>query len=115
MLIIKISGGLGNQLFQYSFGRNLSRKFNTELKFDIQTNYKLSGFTRRSFGLGSFNINLNIATKKEISKFKCTEATIFARLERKLVQKFPFLNRKYIVQNLHNRQTGQLKYRNNCY
>jgi hypothetical protein len=34
MIISKIYGGLGNQLFQYAFGRHLSIKNNTELKLD---------------------------------------------------------------------------------
>ena len=51
MIIVKLSGGLGNQLFQYSFGRYLSLKHNTELKFDMQLNVNASNFTPRSLGL----------------------------------------------------------------
>ncbi len=35
MIIVKIAGGLGNQLFKYAAGRALSLKFNTVLKFDL--------------------------------------------------------------------------------
>lgn len=35
MIVIKLWGGLGNQLFQYSYGYQLSRKINTELVLDI--------------------------------------------------------------------------------
>lgn len=115
MIIVKISGGLGNQLFQYSFGRYLSGKFNTELKFDIQTNYTSSDFTSRSVGLGNFNINLNLATKKEIYEFKYFDNEFIARIERKLVQKLPFLNRRYVVQNLNKSQKNDQNYKNDCY
>ena len=37
MIILKIQGGLGNQMFQYAAGRNLSIKLNTELKLDISS------------------------------------------------------------------------------
>lgn len=35
MIIINLKGGIGNQLFQYALGRQLSLKNNTELFFDI--------------------------------------------------------------------------------
>jgi len=35
MIISKLYGGLGNQLFQYALGRYLSIKHNTTLAFDI--------------------------------------------------------------------------------
>lgn len=67
MIIVKIIGGLGNQLFQYALGRNLSVKKNTELKLDI------SGFEYyrlHKYGLDHFNIIENIATKEDIQKFR---------------------------------------------
>ena len=115
MIIIKISGGLGNQLFQYAFGRYLSVKFNTEMKFDVQTNYNSLSFTKRSVGLNNFNIHLEQASKDEINKFKYFENIFLARVERKLVKKMPFLNKRYLVQNLNKTEYGKADFRNNCY
>lgn len=115
MIIVKITGGLGNQLFQYAFGKYLSVKLNTELKFDIQTNYDSSNFTNRSVGLANFNIKLNLASKNEIDEFKYFNNKLFARIERKFVQKLAFLNRSYMVQNSLNPQKNIVKFRNNCY
>ena len=67
MIIIKLNGGLGNQLFQYSLGRKLSIKNNDVFKLD------LSDFTKdnpRSYGLGKFNIIENFASDKDINKIK---------------------------------------------
>ena len=37
MIILKIQGGLGNQMFQYAAGRNLSIRLNTESVFSNGT------------------------------------------------------------------------------
>ena len=42
MIIVKLFGGLGNQLFQYAIGQKLSLLHNTELRFDLTDFYKYS-------------------------------------------------------------------------
>ena len=66
MIIVKLIGGLGNQLFQYSAARALSLHKKTKLKFDI-SDYKNHPY--RNYSLGYFNIIENIASDKEINKF----------------------------------------------
>ena len=36
MIIVRIMGGLGNQMFQYAAGKRLSMSHNTELKLDLR-------------------------------------------------------------------------------
>ena len=69
MIIIKLIGGLGNQLFQYALGRNLAYINQTEFKLDITgfETYKLY-----SYSLQNFNIVENFATEVEIAKIKKT-------------------------------------------
>ena len=98
MIIVKLSGGLGNQLFQYSFGRYLSLKHNTELKLDIQLNINASDFTPRLLGLSKYNIDLNFATNNEIESYKFFKTGSLSRIERKLNQRFPFINKRYVVE-----------------
>ena len=67
MIIIKLNGGLGNQLFQYSLGKKLSIKNKDVFKLD------LSDFTvdnPRSYSLGYFNIIENFASDEDINKIK---------------------------------------------
>jgi len=67
MIITKIQGGLGNQLFQYALGRNLTIKNNVELKLD-RTDYDKKD-RYREYGLDNFNINSRIASVEEINRF----------------------------------------------
>ena len=68
MIIVRIIGGLGNQLFQYSLARSIAKKLNIEFKLDITgfDNYKL----HNGYRLNQFNIIENIATNEEIKKFR---------------------------------------------
>jgi len=67
MLIIKLQGGLGNQMFQYAVGRALAEKNNTKFKLDIShyTDHK-----DREYNLNVFNIIENFVTQEEIKYFK---------------------------------------------
>jgi hypothetical protein len=57
MIIIKLMGGLGNQMFQYATAKNLALKHNTELYLDISWYSSLSKATPRSFELQNFLIS----------------------------------------------------------
>ncbi|CAG1023235.1 O-antigen biosynthesis glycosyltransferase WbnK [Patescibacteria group bacterium] len=74
MIITKLTGGLGNQMFQYALGRALSIKNNTNLLLDIselgQNDELIGDFIKRGFRLELFNINAEIASKNELEKFK---------------------------------------------
>lgn len=115
MVIVKISGGLGNQLFQYSFGRALSIRLDVVLKLDIQTQHSFSGFTSRALGLSSYNLDFSTAEESEIAKFRHFNSGILSRIERKLTLNVPWLNKHYVVenQNIHNKDL--LNYSDNCY
>jgi len=68
MIITKLMGGLGNQMFQYAAGRALSDTYNTSLKLDISY-YEKEDIFKRSFILDKFNIIGNIATVDDKQKF----------------------------------------------
>jgi len=80
MIITKISGGLGNQLFQYALGRAVAKHHDVPLKLDITAyeNYKL----HKGYRLDKFNINAEIAEKNEISSLKGSDFLIFKALRR---------------------------------
>lgn len=70
-IITKISGGLGNQLFQYAAGKALAVKHNVPLLLDI-TYYdqQNSNDTPRYYSLDKFTISASIAEKTYIDSIK---------------------------------------------
>jgi hypothetical protein len=60
MIISKIQGGLGNQMFQYAYGRHLSNKYNKKLYLDINF-YQYQSL--RKFSLQDFD-DIDISVDK---------------------------------------------------
>lgn len=80
MIIIKLIGGLGNQLFQYAAGRLLAEKLGCPLKLDV-TGYKnQSGLTPRYYELGVFNIKESFANIEDINLLKNKKRSFFQKL-----------------------------------
>ncbi len=72
MIIVKLKGGLGNQMFQYAAGRYLAELRKTELKLDdtfLQDKTPKQDFTLRDYELGIFQINANSASQADIDRF----------------------------------------------
>jgi hypothetical protein len=65
MIVVKLYGGLGNQMFQYATARRLAHRWQTIPKLDV------SGFAKdelRSYNLDIFNIQATFATSVEIDQ-----------------------------------------------
>lgn len=72
MIIVKLQGGLGNQMFQYAIGKVLEHKTGASLLFDcsfFEDQEKRPGFTPRQFELGIFNPPSKTASKETIHSF----------------------------------------------
>ncbi|MCE5340857.1 MAG: alpha-1,2-fucosyltransferase [Planctomycetaceae bacterium] len=67
MIVIKLLGGLGNQMFQYALGRQLSLKLNTELKIDLS---EFRTYPLRQYELNFFGINENFIEREELNRLK---------------------------------------------
>ncbi len=79
MIIVKLQGGLGNQMFQYAFGRSLSLRHNVSLKMD-SSYLRKENQSGRKFRLGGFNIDIPEATAKEIERYCGTFQKIIDRI-----------------------------------
>lgn len=67
MIVVKLIGGLGNQMFQYATGRSLADAHGCDLKLDVSgfDNYKL-----RVYELGDYRIRASIASESDIKRFR---------------------------------------------
>jgi hypothetical protein len=81
MIIVKLKGGLGNQMFQYAYGRNLEL-LGKKVVFDTSffAGNKAKKDTARDFKLNNFNIE----TKAEFSDKKRPLSEIFDKIKIKL-------------------------------
>lgn len=55
MIVVRLMGGLGNQMFQWAYAKNLSLLKGTDLYFDLSfVNADIQGVTKRYYSLGKF-------------------------------------------------------------
>jgi hypothetical protein len=69
VVIVKLFGGVGNQLFQYAAARRLALMHHTELKLDIT---HLTHEAVRPYRLNPFRIREVLATPQEVAELKGT-------------------------------------------
>lgn len=108
MKVVKLKGGLGNQLFQYSFALLLSTLTSEEVRLDYSAYEDNSGDTVRVPRLTQFNISVNACTKEEIRKITIFPHNmkygtliykVFVYLESKFNSKYFLSPREYIDPN----------------
>jgi hypothetical protein len=66
MIVIKLQGGLGNQLFQYAFGVALAQQYHDPVLFDLGSYYEGS---HRNLDILKFNIDLTEVPGDIYSRF----------------------------------------------
>lgn len=89
MIIVRLMGGMGNQMFQYAAGRRLATKHKTVLKFDLSfllDRTPRENFTYRDYDLDVFNIQENFANACELNNFAPHDKSLIATIKRKLKQ-----------------------------
>ncbi|MGE3549661.1 MAG: glycosyltransferase [Geobacter sp.] len=66
MIIVRLIGGLGNQMFQYALGRTISLMHNVPLKLDVS---EFASYKLRKYSLQHFDIVEKIATELDLRAF----------------------------------------------
>ncbi|MBL7921771.1 MAG: alpha-1,2-fucosyltransferase [Bacteroidia bacterium] len=84
MIVVKLIGGLGNQLFQYAAGSALANYHKTDLALDT-SHLKLvshGAYTQRKFELEPFNILASIANEETLKVFNFNQGRVITRLKK---------------------------------
>ena len=85
MIVIKVMGGLGNQLFQLAFGMSIAKKYKYKVKYDITYYDNIpENDTKRELCIKKYLNWGNIATKEEIESYQFYHENKIYRVLRKL-------------------------------
>lgn len=112
MIIIKLKGGLGNQLFQYAIARQLAFTNKTTFKMDVSmfSNYKL-----HTYSIWPLNIEENIASEEEIKVFTASPQGKIEGIVRKLLHRSPRRAKTYIQEKYFHFDQAILKLPDNIF
>lgn len=107
MIIVRLMGGLGNQMFQYALGYSLANKFNTEFKLDdsllkIESNDLT--YVKRDFDLSIFKLSKLY--------FQGVEELSISKMKRYLNKMLPLKIKNYYIEEKfdYNKQINELQY-----
>lgn len=110
MIIVRLQGGLGNQMFQYAFAKKLATKYKTGVKIDLtllQCRDNIADLVIRNFDLDFFNLNSEFVTAKEIKQYNgAISPTFYQRITYKLntlLNRYPL-----IIQEQHDYDIKQI-------
>jgi|TARA_B100000787_G_C16150021_1_gene276113 hypothetical protein len=96
---VLLNGGLGNQLYQYSFGRSLSIKHNCRLNLDLSIFDTFHNTWKNTYRLDNFKIDSDTVISKNFSSFQLLNLKLITKFFRKNVINFYFsdfiLNKKF--------------------
>ena len=82
MIVVKLMGGLGNQMFQYALGRRLAHERGVPLKLDLswfRDAAETGVDTVREYALDGWHAQASIASAEDLSRFPGNEG-LLARL-----------------------------------
>ena len=83
MVVVRLTGGLGNQMFQYAAGRAIADRLGTELLLDTRAFehvLALRPYTRRAYALSPFKLRARLATAEDLQDWPVWVVEIGMRL-----------------------------------
>lgn len=102
MIVVKLKGGLGNQLFEYAMARCLALKKNVPMKMDVVSGFRGDPYGR-TYSLGHFNVIESFASPEEVARF--TRPSSVGLLGRAIDKLKPYYTRRRVVEQPHRQYT----------
>ncbi len=98
MIIVRLKGGLGNQMFQYAAGRRLAHVHKTGVKLDLSWFGSVAAINAvRKYGLDAFAVNQDFASEEEVLRLKKTGRNRWFRLFKRTINRIlPLFDQSYI-------------------
>ncbi len=102
-LIIRVFGGLGNQLWQYAVGKSLSLKYKKKLILDISffdnPFIDLPNGFKAKFELNKFQISKEVLLEKNFYNHSYRLFKYFIRFFPNNIKNFFFIKKNYVINN----------------
>ena len=90
MIVVKLMGGLANQMFQYAVGRAVAIANDTELRLDSSFyNHQPSEITQRHYALDVFNAAVKMADENDVAKMLGIWRFLPSRLSQAMNRRLP--------------------------
>jgi len=83
MVIVRLTGGLGNQMFQYAAARAVADRLGAELLLDtraFQRTLALRPYTHRAYALAPFNLRARLASAQDLQDWPAWVVELGTRL-----------------------------------
>lgn len=87
-IYVKLYGGLGNQLFQYAFGKSISKKASANLILEVDSGFK-NDFFKRRYALKDLGIISHIVSDSDTVGRLAISTSLLGKLYRRLTVYLP--------------------------
>ncbi|MDD2851998.1 MAG: alpha-1,2-fucosyltransferase [Desulfuromonadaceae bacterium] len=117
MIIVKLWGGLGNQMFQYAAARRLAHANGVPLKLDTRWFVSNSSIdTPRSYELDVFTLQTDLATATESRRLGGLDTRRWPKVAKRLLAAWGYTPPKsYVVEKHYYFDAGILQLKDECY
>lgn len=116
MVIVRLCGGIGNQMFQYAAARRLAHVNNVPLKLDLGWFGKNRAYTRRKYNLDCFALTAETGRDEEIAALRSHRNNSFSRrFPAFLKKRFFHTGQTHIIEKAYNFDPEILLLKDNVY